>query len=120
MVQQVALSLDGSLAASSCGADGLTVGGVGTVACHKDAGQLGAWRAVNLLQIACLVSIQPFLEDIGIGLVADGEEETVNLDVYQFFIGLTLAFDKVCSLDAVLAKESQRVVLEQAGRVCGQ
>ena len=45
--------------------------------------------------------------------MADGEEETVNLDVYQFFIGLTFAFDKMCSLDTVLAKESQRVVLEQ-------
>ena len=95
LVQQIAFGLDGGLTAGTCCADGLTVGGVSTVACHEDAGQLGAWGAVNLLQIANFVSVQPFLEDVGVGLVADGQEEAVNLDVYQLFVRFALALDSM-------------------------
>ena len=62
LVEQEPLSLDGSLTARTSGTDGLTVGRVSTVASYEDAWQLCAWGAVNLLQVAHLVGLQPLLE----------------------------------------------------------
>lgn len=93
MLQKEAFCFDGSLTACTCSADGLTIDWIGTVASNKDARQFGAWCAVNLFQVANLVSVQPLLEDICIGLVTNGQEETVNLDIYQLLIGFALALD---------------------------
>ena len=77
--QEEALCLDGCLTTSTCGTDSLAIGGVGAVASHKHTGNLGFWCTINLLQIAHLVGIEPFLENIGIGLVANSQEEAINL-----------------------------------------
>ena len=45
--------------------------------------------------------------------MADGEEESVDLDVDHLFVGLALALHKVGTLDAVLAEEADGVVLKQ-------
>ena len=51
VTQQESLGLDGSLTTGACRTDGLAVDGVGAVAGHEDAWQLGAWRADDFLQI---------------------------------------------------------------------
>ena len=45
--------------------------------------------------------------------MADGEEETVDGNVYQFFIGFTLTLDQMGTFHTILAKQSECVVLEQ-------
>ena len=113
LVQQETFGLDGSLTTRACGRDGLTIDWVGTVACDEDAWELGAWRAVNLLQIARLVSFQPFAEDIGIRLVADSKEESVNLDINLLFVGFAFTLDEVSAFYAIFTEEPQSVVLKQ-------
>ena len=113
MVQQIAFGLNGCLTACTSGADGLTIYWVGTVASNEYARNLGLGRTVNLLQVAHLVSIEPFLEDICVGLVTNSQEETVDGDIYHLLVSLTLALHQVRTFYAILTKQSYGVVLKQ-------
>ena len=75
--------------------------------------QFSTWRAVNLLQIAYFVCFKPLLEDIRVRLVADGQEETVNLDIYLLLVGFTFALDQMGTFYTIFSIETKRVVLKQ-------
>ena len=111
--QKEAFCFNGSLAACACSTDSLTIDGIGTVAGNEDACELCARSTVNLLQIPYLICFEPLLKDVSIGFVTNSQEETVNLDIYQLFVGLTLALYEMSTFDTILAKETQRVVFEE-------
>ena len=104
--QKEAFCFDGCLTTCACSTDSLTIDGIGTVAGNEDACELGARSTVNLLQIPYLICFEPLLKDIGIGFVTNSQEESVNLDIYQLFIGLTLALHEMSTFDTILAKET--------------
>ena len=45
--------------------------------------------------------------------MANGQEETVNLDIYQLLVGLALSLNQVGAFYAVVAKEAEGVVFEE-------
>ena len=45
--------------------------------------------------------------------MTNSQEETVNLDIYKLFVGLTLAFYQMSAFYAILTKETKGIVLEQ-------
>ena len=56
-IQKEAFGFDGGLTAGACGSDGLTIGGVGTVACDEDAGELRTGCSVYLLQVTDFIGV---------------------------------------------------------------
>ena len=73
---QPLFAVDGSHAAGACGGDRLAVEVVVHVAGHEDAGDAGP-RAVVRFDVARLVHLQLPFEDLGVGLVPDGDEQAV-------------------------------------------
>ena len=100
------------MATSTCSTDCLAVNGVGAVSGNKNTREFSARCTINLLQVAYLVGIEPLLEDVGIGLVADCKEESVDGNIYQLFVGFTLSLDQVGTFDTIFTIESQGVVLK--------
>ena len=113
LLKQETFGLDGGFATAGGGGDGLPVVRVGHVACGKYAGELRARRAVEGPDVTHFVRFEPRFKDVGIRLVADGEEETVDGDVHLFLVRLTKAFHQVRALYAVFAKEPDGVVFEE-------
>ena len=87
--------------------------GVGHIAGGKHTGHVGAWSHANGLDIASLIGFNPRLEHIAVGLVTNGQEETIDGQVVALLVGLTLALDKVCALNTVLAVQAKGVVLKE-------
>ena len=78
---QIALSLEGSLAACTSSHDGLAVGRVANVASGIDARDVGGLRLALRHDEAHLVEIDLTTEEVGVGMVADGEEEAIDREV---------------------------------------
>ena len=116
---QIALGLESGLATAGSGCDGLAVVRVGHVACGKDAGQLGAWCAVDGLDVSHLVGLQVIFHEVAVRFMADGEEESVDGNVDHLLVGFALAFHQVSTLDTVLTKQSHGVVLKQYLNILG-
>ena len=57
--------------------------------------------------------MKPRLEDIGIGLMTDSEEKSIDGNIHLFLIRFAFAMYKMCSFNAVLTEESERIVLKQ-------
>ena len=108
---EIALGLERGLASAAGGYDGLTVGGVGTVAGGKYALDIGAWRCAQGLDVPLLVHVYLSAELVGVGLVADGEEEAVDGQIVVTLIGFATSCHQVGTLYAVVAIESFGVVL---------
>ena len=112
-IEQISFSLNGRLTARACSRDCLTIDGVGTVACHKHAGNLGLGCTVDFLQVAYLIHIEPLLKDVCVGLMANGKEEAVDGDIHKLLVRFTFAFDQMGAFHAILAIETEDVVLEE-------
>ena len=72
------LGVESGAAAGACGGYGLAVAGVGYVACGEYAFHVCGLGAVEGLDITGLIKLKLAVEEIGIGTVPDGEEETVD------------------------------------------
>ena len=107
------MSFDSSLTARAGCGDGLAIDRVGTVASNEDAWDFSFWGAFDLFQIANLIHVQPILKDLCVGLVSDGEEETIDSDIYHLLIGFSLAFYEVGAFYAILAVKTNCVVLKE-------
>ena len=83
---------------------------VGTVAGGKHTGNIGAWCVALRLDVARLVQLQPLLENLGVRLMSDSQEETVDGQVVALFVCLAFSLDEVSTFDTVFSIESQRVV----------
>ena len=118
---QVALGFEGGLATTTGSDDGLAIDGIGAVASSEDAWQgfsrIGgrgyARRSVDGADVACLVDSHEWAEHIGVGLVANGEEEAVDGQVVAFLIGLAFAAHHMGSLHTAFAIEANGVVFEE-------
>ena len=64
----------------------------------------------NSFDVTYFVAIEPIFKHIGVGLMTNGKEETINRQVVALFVGLALAFYKVRSLQAVFTIKAQCVV----------
>ena len=91
----------------------LAVAGVGHIASGIYTGHVGGGRGTLSEDVARLVSVEVLAEDFRVGIVADGEEESVDGDVVVLLVGFALALHHVGSLNAVVAEEAGDVVLEE-------
>ena len=78
---QIAVGFDGSFGTRASSYYSLTVNGIGHIACSKDTGQIGSGSTGNYLDEALLIEVDMTLEKFGVGLMANGEEETVDGNV---------------------------------------
>ena len=101
------------MAAAGCCSDGLTIYGVGNISSYEYSRHLSAWCSVNLLDVAHFVGIEPLFEYIAIGLVSNGEEETIDGNVNQFLVSFALSLHKMCAFHSIFTKQSNGVVLEK-------
>ena len=79
MFLQEAFHIHGGHTSLACGHDGLAVVGVAHVAGSEDSGHVGGARGVLHLDVALLVERYLPTEEVGVGLVADGDEHTGQL-----------------------------------------
>ena len=108
---EVTLSFDSRLTARSCSRDGLTIERIGYVTSSEDARDAGAWRSSFGLDVADFIDFDIVREELGIGVMTDGEEEAVDGEVYTLFIGLTQTLDQMCTFDTIFPIKTERVVL---------
>jgi len=79
---------------ASC-SNSLAVGGICHITTCKDTLHVGFGGGSLSYDIAHLVERNVIPEDLGIGLVADGQEEPIHGDVIPLFIGFTQSFYQV-------------------------
>src|SRR5688500_16675517 len=80
LLDEPALGLDGGHAAGAGRGDGLPVVAVLHIAAGEDALDVGARGARLRLEVAGLVRLQDALEELGVGRVADGDEEAGGVE----------------------------------------
>ncbi len=105
--EEEALYVDCGAATCAGGGNGLAVDGVGHVAGCEHAGNIGSCRCSGSLDIALGVKLDEGCEYVGVGLVAYGEEEAVDLYVECVFFGCAFAANEFCALKYVGTGESQ-------------
>src|ERR1700761_3955553 len=97
---EVALGIDGSHAAASGRCDSLPVVLILGVAAGKHSGNIGQRSTWFGLDITCFIHIDPALENIGIGFMTDGYEQTSHIEP-AFFSGSGVANDDAIYRSAV-------------------
>ena len=83
---EVAVGFDGGFAAGGSSHHGLAIVGVGTVACREDTRDVRAGAVALHLDIALLIAVEIVGKEVGVGLVSDGEEEAVDLDMANLLL----------------------------------
>ena len=63
--------------------------------------------------VARLVGVEILAEDLGVGVVTDSEEESVDGNVIVLLIGFALALHYMSSLNTVVAEETGDIVFEE-------
>lgn len=86
---------------------------VGHVAGGKHAGQNGARAVVFGDNVARFVARQRGTEQLAVGAVTYGEEETVDGQVVGALFGRALLMHEVCAFHAALAIKSERIGLKK-------
>ena len=81
MLHEETLGVKGGSATTACGCDGLTVVGVGNIACCKNAGNVGGGGVVKGLDVAGAVKMYFAIKEFYVGFVAYAEEKSVNGEV---------------------------------------
>ena len=114
-VQEESFSLNGGLASRTGCRDCLTINGVSTITCHKHTRNLCFGRSIDLLQITHLVHIEPTLENVSVGLMANGKEESIDGNIYQFFVGPCM---RACSVALVISDSWQPYELYPTRLLC--
>jgi hypothetical protein len=78
---------------------------VGNITCNEYTRHKSLHAArIDRHEITRLIGLQRFFEDITVGLVADGKEETVDGNVVTFFVRLALTIYKMSTLYTILTE----------------
>lgn len=110
---QIAVGFDSGLGSRACSYNSLTVNGIGHITCSKDTGQIGGGCAGNHLDESLLVEIDMALEKLGVGLMTNSEEETVDGNVEGLLVGFAEMTYQVGTLYTIVAKEPRGVGFEE-------
>ena len=110
---QESVGLDGSLGSRACGNNTLAVDWVGHIACCENTRNVGGGSTWHYFDEALLVEIYLPLEEVGVRLMSDSQEESVDADVKLLFVGFALVAHEMSTFYTVLAEEPQRIGFEQ-------
>lgn len=106
MAVEPTFGIQRGLAAGSCAGDGLTVGVVFDIACRPYAFDIGCADIVAGtafgFQVAGFIHIELTFEDIGVGFVADGDENAFYSD---FFSAAVIVFQACTGNAAFIAQD---------------
>lgn len=98
---------------SACGNNTLAVDWVGHIACCENTWNVGGGSTWHYFDEALLVEIYLSLEEVGVRLMSDSQEESVDADVKLLFVGFALVAHEMSTFYTVLAEEPQRIGFEQ-------
>src|SRR5581483_1392384 len=87
---QPAFDVDGGSTAIAGGCDGLAVAVIGDIASRENAGDVGH-GVLNRDDVAGLIHVNNALEESGVGLVADCQEDALRLQ-YSLFVRFQIAY----------------------------
>ena len=73
------------------GRDSLTIEWIGYIASSKDTWNIGGCGRMLDLDISCLITFYGMTEYLGVWMMSDGKEETVDIDVETLFMISALA-----------------------------
>lgn len=107
------VGFNGSFGTRSCSYNSLTVNGIGHITCSKDTGQIGGGSAGNHLDESLLVEVDMALEKLSVGLMTNGEEETIDGNVEGLLVGFAEMTYQVGTLYTVVAKEPRGIGFEE-------
>lgn len=110
---QEAFGIQSRLTAASGGGNGLLITWIGNIARRKDTRHIGCGRIALRLNVAEFVQFNLALEDLGIGLMADSEEETVDIDIETLLLGSADMFYEVGALKELLAIKANRIGVKE-------
>ena len=111
--REVAFGFDGCFASAGSGCDGLTIERIGHVAGCKYARHTGAGCHAFGDDVAGFVGLDPWAEQVAVGLMTDGQEEAVDGNVEVFLLGRAFLANEVCALHSGFTKEAHGVGLEE-------
>ena len=112
---EVTFRFDSCLTARGCSRDSLAIERIGYVASSEDPWDAGAWGSSFGLDVADFIDFDIVREELGIGVMTDGEEEAVDGEIYTLFVWLTETLDQMCTFDPIFSVETERVVLIEDG-----
>ena len=78
LLRQVLACVHGSMATASGCRDGLAIDGVGNIATGKHTGDIGLRGGMLYDDVALGIAFKCRTEDIAVGVMADGKEQTVD------------------------------------------
>ena len=85
---------------------------VGDVTCGKHALDIGRGVVTREFDIALLVEVNLTAQELGVGTVANGEEEAVDSDVKEFLLVGALETHQVGTLYPIVTKQANGIGIE--------
>ena len=113
LLEEILLHLERSAAASTSRGDRLTIAWISHVASGKDTLHTGERSPLLRYDVARCIQLELTCEEVRIGLVSDSQEEAIDRYVTLSLLGRPLFIYEVSTLHAIVAKESDRVVLKE-------
>ncbi len=105
VLREESLGVERGPASGSCGGDGLAVSRVGDVSGGEHAGDVCRCGVGLRDDVSFGVELDLVVEEVGVGLVSDGEEESVDVDVEGLFLRGAQVSDEVRALQSVVGSE---------------
>ena len=113
MQHDEAVGVDSGATAHAGRGNGLLIGRIGDVAGSEYAGNICGGAFAFGADESGFVEVDHALENFGVGLVADSEEEAVDLDVEFLFVGLAFVADEMSAFKSVLSEEAECIGVEK-------
>ncbi len=97
---KISLGIDGGHATGTCGCNGLAIDVILNVSGGKNAFNIGFGAARDGFYVAVFVQIEDSFEQLGVGLMADGHEESGDVEFSVFFSGVVVNQNAIYGLVA--------------------
>ena len=110
---QISISFDGSLGTRTGSYNTLTIDWVSYIACRKHSRKIGTGSTWNHLDETLFIQIDDTLEKIGVRLMTDSQEETINCDIKLLLVSLSHVANQMSTLHTIITKESEGIGLEK-------
>ena len=78
---------------------------ISTVTCGEDTCHVGAWAMALYLNVSLRITLYVLCKEVGVWLVTNSQEETINSDMTNLLLRRTFLINKVSALYLGLTRE---------------